>query len=170
MGLREWFDLFPFCFKNKSLLPRSRLPLPVQQVPGRQQRVAEEHARSGVAHHLADAFALVRFVAVYGAVGAGRLFGAEAAAVDALEGVGLKVGAIGAQPVNGRVVGSAVHADHQADGAALAVKARGGVGWMCHGGSIISYVSIKSQDGQAPGEIAWSHSEFRIIASSCLHF
>ncbi len=93
--------MFPFCFKNKSALLRSRLPLPVQQVPDRQQRVAEEHARSGVAHYLADAFALVWFVAVHGTVGAGRFFGAKAAAVDALEGVGLKVGAIGAQPVNG---------------------------------------------------------------------
>ena len=48
-----------------------RFPEIVQQMENSQDRVAFQHARSGIAHHLAHFFAHVGFIAVDRAVGAG---------------------------------------------------------------------------------------------------
>ena len=72
---------------------------PVDQVRHREHRVALEHPRPAVAHHLAHALAHRRLVAVRLAVGAGGLVGAVAALLQAEARVGEQLGALGAEPV-----------------------------------------------------------------------
>ena len=96
----------------------------VQQVQRGEQGVAQQHARTGVAHHLAHPLAHFGLVTVDGAFGAGGLAPAEGALLDAQQRVRLQFGAGGAKPANGLVVRAAVHADHHGYGAALAREAR----------------------------------------------
>jgi hypothetical protein len=89
----------------------------------RKHRVAEQHSRTGVAHDGAHLLAHCGFVAVDGAIGAGRFVVVEAAFFDALNGVVEEKRALGARATAAGMVLSAVQLDHHADGAFFAFEA-----------------------------------------------
>ena len=95
------------------------------QVIERQNRVAEHHARAGVAHHGADLLPPGGLVAVDRALGAGGLVLLERALRQPQAGVAQQLGAVGAQHRATRaVLALAVDADHRLDGAGFAAHAR----------------------------------------------
>lgn len=78
--------------------------------------VVAEHARPGKAHHGADLFPSIRFIAVGRAVLAGGFVLAVATVVQAGQGIGLQFVAVVAQGVLAAVMTTAVKADHGFDG------------------------------------------------------
>ena len=83
----------------------------------RQQRMVDQHARPGEAHHLAHLLAHRRFITVHSAFRTGGFIGLERTALDALLGVIRQLLAGGTQ--TGRIRGvffSAVNLDHKPDG------------------------------------------------------
>ncbi len=101
---------------------------PVGEVRDREHRVAPQHPRPAVAHHLPDPLAHRRLVAVRLAVRAGGLVHAVAALLQAKARVGEQFGALGAEAVarvvgSGLVVVAAVEGDHRRDGLLLARQA-----------------------------------------------
>lgn len=90
--------------------------MPVELVPQRQHRMSPEHPRAGPAHHLPDALAHARFIAMDGAIGAGRLGLAEDATFEPPERVVVQIGAIAAQcSWTGGMMRTAIHPQHGDD-------------------------------------------------------
>ena len=73
--------------KAPKTLPPNLRPQEVPQVPNGQDGVVQEHAGTGIAHHLPYLLAHVRFVAMHGASGATGLVLAKAAMLQALNGI-----------------------------------------------------------------------------------
>lgn len=94
----------------------------VQQVEERHERVGEQHARPGVAHHCADAFAFFRRVAMDRAFAAGGLVVLERAVAQSFVGVVKQFPAICAEFSLTPVAITAVTADHGRHGARFALQ------------------------------------------------
>ena len=100
----------------------------VDQVLDCQQGVVEQHARTGIAHYLADCLTPIGFVAMYGALGTGGFFPAEGAAVDAHVGVVCQGLALRTKLALWWVVMSpAIKGDHFVEGIMFALKTFGGL-------------------------------------------
>lgn len=101
-----------------------------QEVAYGGERMMENHSRAGIAHHLAYALAHIVAVAVDAAVATGGLSVAEGASGQACRGIFGKGLTFGAHPRcapwPGGMVTAAVDADHEADGARLALDASDG--------------------------------------------
>ena len=117
----------PFSLSSKGLFP--------QQVAHRRDRMLRDHAGTAVAHGGADLLAHLGRVAVVAALLARRLDVHLAAALGAQHGVGVQLGAGGADVLSaegllgarvGGVVAGAVHGDHLRDRPLLALAALGG--------------------------------------------
>jgi hypothetical protein len=116
--------------------------------------MAEEHARARVSHHLADALAHLGLIAMDGAVGAGGLFVAKRAAVQAALGVTSQLVTAWAKRRSTTMLTAAVDLNHGADGPPFPQQA-GGLGRcaairLVHGGahlpSIVSPLVAKNLD------------------------
>ena len=87
--------------KVPKTLPPNLRPQEVPQVSNGKDGVVQEHARTGIAHHLPYLLAHVRFVAMHGAPGATGFVLAKAAMLQALNGIIQQCLALGAERGNG---------------------------------------------------------------------
>ena len=88
-------------FKDPKTLPPNLRPQEVPQVPNGQDGVVQEHAGTGIAHHLPYLLAHGWLIAMHGASGATGLVLAKAAMLQALEGIIQQCLALGAERGNG---------------------------------------------------------------------
>lgn len=87
-------------FKDPKTLPPNLRPQEVPQVPNGQDGVVQEHAGTGIAHHLPYLHAHGWLIAMQGASGATGLVLAKAAMLQALNGIIQQCLALGAERGN----------------------------------------------------------------------
>ena len=88
-------------FKDPKTLPPNLRPQEVPQVPNGQDGVVQEHAGTGIAHHLPYLLAHCWLIAMHRASGATGLVLAKAAMLQSLEGIIQQCLALGAERGNG---------------------------------------------------------------------
>jgi hypothetical protein len=79
----------------------------------------QQHARAGIAHHLADLRTHGWLIAMHRALGAGGFIGQEGATSNASLGVRQKLGALWAEPALRMMLCVAIQRDHLSDSALL---------------------------------------------------
>ena len=88
-------------FKDPKTLPPNLRPQEVPQVPNGKDGVVQEHAGTGIAHHLPYLLAHGWLIAMHGASGATGLILAKAAMLQAQNGIIQQCLALGAERGNG---------------------------------------------------------------------